>query len=143
MQIFSSKLVTFIRPGKLAIAVLSVSGMLFSGLIYAQQEATADSKTAVEQPSHDGNQKRHKHGKRDHQEKKAEMMMTKIDVNGDGQVDLSEFLTHSEERFHAMDVNGDGFVTDDERRETHKMMRKKHEQARGKGREAFEKAMDE
>ena len=149
MQIFSSKLVTSTRPSKLAIALLSVSGMFFSSFIYAQQEPTADAAAAVEQSSRDGHHQRHKqgkhdkHGKRDHHEKKAEMMMTKIDANADGQVDLNEFLSHSEERFHAMDVNGDGFITDDERRESHKIMRKKHEEARAKGREAFEKAMDE
>lgn len=143
MQIPSFSIYTFIRPGKLAVLILGVSSMLASGFIYAHDQSAGNSEAAAE-PSEKGRKhQRHSGGKRGHHEKMALMMMTKIDANGDGQVDLTEFLSHSEERFHAMDINDDGVVTDEERRESHKIIRKKHKQARNKGREAFEQAMDE
>lgn len=141
MQISYSTIVTSIRSSKLAIATFAVSSMLFSGFIYAHDKPATDS--AAEPSDRGRHHQRHEGEKGGHHEKMAEMMMTKIDTNGDGQVDLNEFLSHSEERFHAMDINSDGYVTDDERRQSHKIMREKHQQARSKGREAFEKAMDE
>ena len=40
----------------------------------------------------------------------------RMDTNGDQQISQTEFLTSAEQRFAETDVNGDGFLSDDERK---------------------------
>ena len=72
-----------------------------------------------------------------HKEKRAKMhdrkgqhsamrMHDRLDTNEDDKVDLNEFLSHAEGRFHEMDTDSDQFVTDEEAKQHHKNMRKKH-----------------
>jgi len=51
------------------------------------------------------------------------------DTNNDGKIDFNEFITHSEQRFQTMDINSDGYVTPEEARAGHKLMREKMKQA--------------
>lgn len=62
-------------------------------------------------------------------------MFEQTDVNRDGQLELSEFLAHSEQRFKDMDLNQDGYVTREEGREAHQQMREKRKDERNQRRE--------
>lgn len=63
---------------------------------------------------------------RDHRGQHSAMRMhDRLDTNEDGKVDLNEFLSHAESRFHEMDTDSDQFVTDEEAKQHHKNMRKK------------------
>ena len=53
-----------------------------------------------------------------------------VDTNGDGQIDLNEYLTHAEQRFNKTDANADGFITSEEQTEAHKNMRAEFKQRR-------------
>lgn len=44
----------------------------------------------------------------------AGRMIERHDANGDGKVSLEEFQGRNKERFAEMDVNGDGYITEDE-----------------------------
>lgn len=78
----------------------------------------------------------HKMGKR--KGKRARMqkyMLERVDSNEDGKIELSEYLANAEERFKNMDIDGDGFVTSEEHKESIKLMREKHRAAKKKLRE--------
>jgi len=47
-------------------------------------------------------------------EKRAIKRLEKIDTSGDGKVDLSEYLVHSEQQFNKVDADFDGYVTTEE-----------------------------
>ena len=61
---------------------------------------------------------------------KVGKMFDSTDTNQDGQLELSEFLSHAEARFKSMDLNQDGYVTKDEGLEAHKAMREKRKAER-------------
>jgi len=67
-----------------------------------------------------------------HMENRTKRHMEQIDTNGDGNVDLNEYLSNAEQRFNEMDADGDQLVTGEEAREHHKSMRTKHAQERKK-----------
>ncbi len=120
---------------RISIATSLICAALISNTAFAQDsgenEAAADGK-----PAHHG--KHGKHGMRMGPEgHRGEMALKKIDTNGDGQVDIEEFMNHSRERFEAMDQNGDNLVTPEEAREHHKEMRQKHREAMKEARKAY------
>ncbi|MCH2191195.1 MAG: hypothetical protein MK188_09750 [Gammaproteobacteria bacterium] len=53
----------------------------------------------------------------------AGRMLKKVDVNQDGKVDMDEYLAHARERFNKLDLDGSGFVTQEEAREAMQKMR--------------------
>jgi len=63
-------------------------------------------------------------------------MFSKVDGNEDGQVDLNEFLANAEQRFQRMDINGDGYVTLDEAKESHRAIREEYRAAKRAERES-------
>jgi len=65
-----------------------------------------------------------------HKHNKIGKMFDQTDVNQDGQLELSEFLAHAEERFKSMDLNEDGYVTKEEGRDAHRQMREKRKEMR-------------
>jgi len=100
--------------------------------------------------SEDGSERHGKHGKHGRHmgpghRPRGEMVIKKIDENGDGQVDLEEYMNHHRERFAEMDLNGDNLVTSEEAREAGKAMREKHREAMKAARKAYKesKAADE
>jgi len=66
---------------------------------------------------------------------RAESMLLRVDTNKDGQVDLNEYLAHAQERFNKLDADANGFVTQDEAKESMKSMREEHRERRKKMRE--------
>ena len=112
--------------------------LLTSGLLVASLVTLAPvSLVSAEEQDTSAESESYEHGHRHEMRKKFKKRhekfmverMKKIDSNGDGNVDLQEYLTHAEQRFNEMDINGDQSVTADEAREAHKMMRKKHHKA--------------
>ncbi len=77
----------------------------------------------------------HEHGGKDQIKGKIGKMFDRTDANQDEQLDLAEFLAHAEQRFKAMDLNADGYVTKEEGREAHKQMREKRRAQRKERRE--------
>lgn len=113
---------------QLFILILMIGIFGLSANVNAADYEEGDSATET----HKG--KKHKH-KRKHRKSPAKML-EKVDANQDGQVDLSEFLAHAEERFNKMDLNSDGILTLEEGKESHKLMREKHKAERKARREA-------
>ncbi|MFT6033100.1 MAG: Ca2+-binding EF-hand superfamily protein [Arenicella sp.] len=72
----------------------------------------------------------HEHGAKGHKQGKAEAMFDQTDANQDGQLELTEFLAHAEQRFKSMDLNQDGYVNKEEGRDAHRQMREKRKQER-------------
>ncbi|MFT6408590.1 MAG: Ca2+-binding EF-hand superfamily protein [Arenicella sp.] len=72
----------------------------------------------------------HQHGDKGHKQDKAAKMFDRTDANQDGQLELAEFLAHAEQRFKAMDLNQDGYVSKEEGRDAHRQMREKRKQDR-------------
>ena len=96
-----------------------------SGTVLADNHENADD-PALE-PRHKGI------GHRKHRrERMHRYMMERVDLNGDGQIDLNEYLANAEQRFKNLDLDGNGYVTMEEGREAHKMMRNKHREMRSK-----------
>ena len=61
---------------------------------------------------------------------RAKMMLEKVDSNQDGNVDLDEYLAHATERFNTLDLDSNGFVTQEEAKEAMKKMRQEHKERR-------------
>lgn len=80
--------------------------------------------------------------KKHYRGKSAAKMLKKVDTNQDGNVDLTEYLAHAEQRFQKMDLNSDGLLTLEEGRESHKAMRKKHKAERKAVRQERKKARE-
>lgn len=66
----------------------------------------------------------------------------KADTNNDGVVDRAEFDAQGAERFKAIDVNGDGFATQDEMKAFHEAQRAKFEAGKGDMAAKFMKRLD-
>lgn len=69
--------------------------------------------------------------------KKARRMLKRVDANADGKIDLNEYLADAEQRFQAMDQNGNGFVVPEEMRAYAKEMRVKHRKAMKAAKKAY------
>jgi hypothetical protein len=109
------------------ISVLILTVVIFglSANVNAGHHETGDAATE----EHKGKKYKHKH------RKSPARMLKKVDTNQDGQVDLTEFLAHAEQRFNKMDLNSDGILTLEEGKESHKLMREKHKAERKARRE--------
>ena len=107
----------------LPVGLAAITALLMAVSALAHQHGHDDSNASDESVEH--HKHHHKfHGK--HLKKMHKMMMKKVDTNDDGKVDLTEYLAHTEERFKRMDLDSDGYVTHEEMREAHKIMREKH-----------------
>ena len=53
---------------------------------------------------------------------RAKMMLEKVDSNQDGNVDLDEYLAHAQDRFNSLDLDSNGFVTQEEAKEAMKKL---------------------
>jgi len=72
----------------------------------------------------------HKGKKGKHGHNRAKMMLEKVDSNQDGNVDLNEYLAHAEERFNSLDLDSNGFVTQEEAKQAMQTMREEHKERR-------------
>lgn len=77
----------------------------------------------------------HDHGKKGGKKSKVGHIFERADANQDGQLELSEFLMSAEQRFKAMDLNQDGYVTKEEGRDAHRQLREKRKAKRKQRRE--------
>ena len=111
------------KSNLLGVGLTASLAMLISGAAVAQ-DMPASEEPSMEDRHHEMIKKMHRHRAEMEQKK-----LKKIDTNGDGKVDLDEFLRNGEERFKEMDEDGDGYVTAEEARVAHRAMRKKHREA--------------
>ena len=120
--------------------------VVFSAMLGISGAASAEHHEGGPELEHDEEMrermKHRKHHRKEKMEKMRKYMMKRVDTNGDGQIDLNEFLTNAEERFNSMDLDGDGFVTAEESREAGKEMRKKHREMRKKMREQHDAELE-
>lgn len=72
----------------------------------------------------------HKRHRAERKAMKDARRMEKIDTNDDGKLDLNEYLANAQERFTAMDLDSDGFVTSDEASQWRSDMKSKFKEAR-------------
>ena len=68
--------------------------------------------------------------KAEHQAKRAQKLVEKIDTSGDEKIDLNEYLANAEQRFSSIDSNSDGYVTSDEMKAWSKQKRSEIKAAR-------------
>ena len=119
----------------LAPIILFATLLLANTVVNANPEEQGMSKTSdVENaPMHFDERKKRMHKRMGrHMENRTKRHMEQIDTNGDGNVDLNEYLSNAEQRFNEMDADGDQIVTGEEARDHHKSMRIKHAQERKK-----------
>jgi Ca2+-binding EF-hand superfamily protein len=90
-----------------------------------QNEDGVVTKSEGEEAYQQVREKRNKSRKR-----KISKMFSSSDTNQDGQLELSEYLAHAEQRFKAMDLNGDGALTKEEGVEAHRLKREKRKAQR-------------
>ena len=64
-----------------------------------------------------------------HESRMEGYLANKIDTDQDGVVTYDEFMANAKTRFEATDLNDDGIITVEERRESAEIMRKKHREA--------------
>jgi len=123
---------TFTAP--LLFSMLATISLAASSISIAQESSTDDADEQVSQPNYERGDGERKYHKRRHYKRMAKLMLKRLDTNKDGKVDLNEYLQNSEQRFQTMDINSDGYVTPEEARESHKLMREKfkkmHEEAK-------------
>jgi len=103
---------------------------------HQSDESSAEQKSAKQH-------KKHKHMRGHHRDKIHKMMMQKADSNGDGKVDLNEYLQNAQTRFESMDADSDGYVTGEEMRESGKAMRKKHKEAMKAARKSYKESVQD
>jgi len=111
-------IITTIMSAGIAMFVLSAT---------ANAEETDDGMNTQEHTQHH-KQMKHKMMKR--HRKHVDQRILKMDSNGDGKIDLDEYLAHAEKNFSEMDADGDKFVTPEEARQRHQQMRKRHQEGR-------------
>ncbi len=75
-------------------------------------------------------------------EHRTTRMLERVDANEDGQVDLNEYLAHAQERFNKLDLDDNGFVTQEEARESMQQMRDEHKERRKQMREERKEQRD-
>ena len=99
---------------------------LFS-IVVASVFAVSTSANATDDEHHEENEHHEHHGKMDHQ-KNGCNMMSKMDVDNDGNISLKEFMSHHREMFDKADTNNDRLIDEDEMKAMMKHMHgHKHE----------------
>lgn len=68
--------------------------------------------------------------RREHERRKSERHVKKLDKNGDGVVSREEFYARHHEHFNKMDANKDGQLSQEERRTAHRAMMKERREKR-------------
>lgn len=122
---------------------LLASTLVFSSIAFAQQSSDDETQPPQYERDYGEGEFKGKHkGKHKGKGKRIAKMMKRVDTNEDGQIDLNEFLAHSEQRFQNMDLNSDGYVTPEEARESHKAMREKFREERKNRKQAKESSGD-
>lgn len=89
---------------------------------FNEADANGDGYLSLEELTKEGDDRRARH---------AERMFESQDENDDGFISLDEVTTHAEERFDMVDADGDGVITDEERKAARKEMRKRFKDQRG------------
>jgi Ca2+-binding EF-hand superfamily protein len=120
-----------------------IAGVISSVLALSLSVGTAaaqDSDQDAHDAKHDQHQGKMMHKMRKHHKQHVKERILKMDTNGDGKIDLGEYMSNAENRFNEMDADGDQYVTPDEAREMHRNMRKRHQDQRSKMHDEMEEA---
>jgi Ca2+-binding EF-hand superfamily protein len=57
--------------------------------------------------------------------------LKEIDTDGDGNISKAEFQAHGDKKFAKMDINGDGLISPDERKQMHQQMQQQRQERKG------------
>ena len=115
---------------KLKPIILTASSVIALAVFNTQSFAQSES-TEAETPRFE----RAKEFRKQRSAERRAKKMERVDTNGDGQVDLTEYLTHAEERFNSIDENADGYITTEEQTAAHQLMREEFKQRKQARRE--------
>ena len=118
---------------KYTILIATLFSLFISAATIAKDNTNSTEESAGERGERSG---KHGHRFKKRLAKKAKRMFSKVDTNGDGALDLNEFLQNAEQRFQKMDLNGDGSVTPEEAKEAHQAMREEYRAEKRAKREA-------
>jgi len=119
-----------VEVGSMNKLVCLFSTLLIVGAVQAQGSDSAEPPVESAQANPE-----RQYNRRGDRGKKGRAMLERVDTNKDGKVDLNEFLANAESRFQKMDLDSDGYVTPEERREVGDKMREKHREMREKHRQ--------
>jgi len=119
-----------------SVSLLAMLVASSSKVVHAHQHRDGESKSQQS----DGERYDMRHLKRERMHK---YLLERVDSNDDGKIDLNEYLANAEQRFKNMDIDGDGYVTTEEHRESGKLMREKHREMKKQLREASRAAQKE
>lgn len=111
-----------------SMAVLSVLSIGAVSIVYAQESGVE-----LEQDRQEFRELKREHKRQERELRrthKAKKMLLGVDKNKDGQVDLNEYLTHAQERFNKLDLDGNGFVTPSEAKDSMRQLREEHKERR-------------
>lgn len=114
---------------KLKAILLTASTIFALGLFNTQSFAQSESEEA-DSTGFERAQEFRKERFEKRQQKRQQKRLERVDTNDDGQIDLTEYLTHAEQRFNKIDANADGYITSEEQTEAHKNMRAEFKQRR-------------
>jgi hypothetical protein len=121
-----------------ALVSSGIAMFVLSGSAIAEE--TDEAMTKNEHMQHHKQMKKNKMMNR--HRKHVDDRILKMDTNGDGKIDLSEYMSHAEENFKEMDTDGDQFVTPEEARQRHSQMRKRHHEERSNMRQKMNSQQD-
>ena len=119
------------RFNKVRLVTLGAAALLSASHVVLADDHSDDARSEIRELKKEHRKEMRKMRHEHH----TERMLARVDANKDGQVDLNEYLAHAEERFNKLDADGDGFVTQDEAKESMRKMREEHKERRKKMRQ--------
>ncbi len=123
------------------IAFLIPTLFLTAAPAYADDHAEAESPVIAEE-GRDAMRKNHERRRVHHERRMDRYLGKQVDTNQDGEISYDEFIANAQSRFEATDLDGNGSITKEERKQAAEIMREKHREAMKAARKAHKEAME-